>query len=77
MQSSSIFDGVQKESLYLESDSAKKAIVWGPFDAQTTVKLSFSHQDDDDSDDGDDPSWTSSSVIVAKMKEVSRILLVP
>ena len=79
VQSSSTFDGVQKESLYLESDSTKKAIVWGPFDAQMTLKLSFSHQDDDsdsddsDTDDADEPSWVASSVIVDKVKEASNI----
>lgn len=77
VQSSSTFDGVQKESLYLETDSTKKAIVWGPFDAQMTLKLSFSHQDSDsdssDSDDADEPSWVASSVIVDKMKEASDI----
>ncbi|KJA20475.1 hypothetical protein HYPSUDRAFT_43178 [Hypholoma sublateritium FD-334 SS-4] len=77
VKSASTFDsdGEKKESLYIEADNTKKAIVWGPFDAQTTVTLSFSHldDDDDDSDGGDDaePSWTASGVVVAKMKEHS------
>lgn len=68
MQSSAAFDGVQKESLYLEDDSTKKTIVWGPFDAQMTVTLSFYHQDSDTDD------WEPSSVKVDKMKEASSIL---
>ncbi|KIJ95040.1 hypothetical protein K443DRAFT_134551 [Laccaria amethystina LaAM-08-1] len=50
VQSSSSFDGVQKESLYLEDDSTKKTIVWGPFDEQMTIELSFSHQDSGEDD---------------------------
>ncbi|EDR10661.1 uncharacterized protein LACBIDRAFT_293663, partial [Laccaria bicolor S238N-H82] len=50
VQSSSSFDGVQKESLYLENDSTKKTIVWGPFDEQMTIELSFFHQDSDTDD---------------------------
>ena len=69
VQSSASFDGVQSESLYLEDDSTKKTIVWGPFDAQTTIELSFYHQDSDTDD------WEPSSVIDDKMKEVSSILL--
>lgn len=65
VQSSSSFDGVQKESLYLENDSTKKTIVWGPFDEQMTIELSFFHQDSDTDD------WEPSSVKSDKMKEHS------
>jgi len=65
VQSSASFDGVQKESLYLENDSTKKTIVWGPFNAQMTVELSFSYQDSDTDD------WEPSSVKGNKMKEHS------
>ena len=61
--------GEQKESLYLEDDSTKNTIVWGPFDALTTVELSFSSLD---SDTGD---WEPSSVESDKIKEASSILL--
>lgn len=69
VQSSASFDGVQKESLYLEDDSTKKTIIWGPFDAETSVELSFSHQDSDTDD------WEPSSVKSDKIKEASSILL--
>jgi hypothetical protein len=69
VQSSSSFDGVQKESLYLEDDSTKKTIVWGPFDEQMTIELSFSHQDAGKDD------WEPSSVKSDKMKEASSILI--
>lgn len=65
VQSSASFDGVQRESLYLEDDSTKKAIVWGPFDAQMTVTLSLCYQDSGTDD------WKPSIVNVHKMKEAS------
>jgi hypothetical protein len=66
VKSTSLLDGVQKESLYLEDDSTKKTIIWGPFDEQMTVELTFSHKNPDTDD------WDPSSLNVDKMKEVSK-----
>ena len=38
------FDGVDKESLYLDSNSSTKSITWGLFDEQMTVELTFYHK---------------------------------
>jgi len=70
VQSTAVLDGMQKESLYLEDNSTKKTIVWGPFDAQMTVELAFSHQNPDTDD------WDPSSIKADKMKEANDIFLV-
>ena len=58
------FDGVDKESLYLDSDSSTKSITLGPFVEQMTVELTFYHKT------GVGASWDISVVKTDKMKEV-------
>ena len=58
------FDGVDKESLCLDTDSSTKSITWGPYDEQMTVELTFYHKT------GAGASWDISAIKTDKMKEV-------
>ncbi|KDR71798.1 hypothetical protein GALMADRAFT_143583 [Galerina marginata CBS 339.88] len=62
-QATVFFDGVDRESLVLDSDSSTKSITWGPFDDQMTIELTFYHK----AQAGD--SWTISGIKTDKMKE--------
>jgi len=50
--------------LTLESDSTKKTVTWGPFDATMTAELTFYHKT------GDGASWDISAIEADQMKEV-------
>ncbi|KIJ95036.1 hypothetical protein K443DRAFT_109440, partial [Laccaria amethystina LaAM-08-1] len=63
-QATVFFDGVDKESLCLDSDSSTSSITWGPFDEQMTVELTFYHKT------GVGASWDISAIKADKMKEV-------
>ncbi|KJA20476.1 hypothetical protein HYPSUDRAFT_203789 [Hypholoma sublateritium FD-334 SS-4] len=62
-KSTVFFDGKDKESLCLDSDSSTKSITWGPFDEQMTVELTFYHKT------GVGASWDISAIKADKMKE--------
>lgn len=59
---SATLDGVQQESLCVNSDGTTKTVTWGPLDNQTTVELTFYYKQDG--------KWQVSSINEDKIKEV-------